>query len=115
VSLLDVIDDFATAVSYAVSRPAVGSLTLGRYTPGSSSNFNIVAIIVPLSGRDLKVLPEGRRAEDTRKVITATQLKVGDLITIDSQTWEVFHLDAPWIAFGDTHYNAFAALQVKTP
>jgi hypothetical protein len=111
VSLVEVINVFKTATTYAVTRPSAGTLELGRFVPGDTTPLTVVAVVVPLSGRDLKVLPEGRRVEDSRKVITVTQLKAGDLVTIDAESWEVFHVDGPWIFAGNTHYNCFVSRQ----
>ncbi len=112
-SLLDVIAHFAGGqfeAGYVVKRRAAGTLTLGRYAEGPLTTLTIEALVVPLSGKDLKVLPEGRRAEDSLKVISPTELKLGDIITARGEDWEAYHVEV-CIQFGEQHCNAMVARQ----
>ena len=99
--LAGLIADFATG-SYTVTRRAAATTDgHGRNVAGATSSISIVAAVAPASGRDLLRLPEGRRANETRMVLTATALLVGgqgaaneaDLISIDGASWEVQHVE----------------------
>lgn len=58
--------------------------------------FEVTASVQPATGRDLQRLPEGRRTEETKTVITTTRLQVGgqgaeyeaDRVVIDGAEWE---------------------------
>lgn len=122
-ALSGVIDSFATG-TYAVTRTVVSTYgTDGRLVAGATSVVNITASIQPLSGRDLKALPEGRHGEDVRKMyakvelLTQTPGNDPDLVTYKGETWEVFNVDS-WEAFGlgtgGNHYKALIA-RLDTP
>jgi hypothetical protein len=104
--------------TYTVTRTAAGTRTLGRYTPGASSTFSIDASVQPVTGRALQALPEGHRAEETRLVLTTTEIRTrtptneADTISIDSESWAVVKVER-WDAFGGTHYRAFVARQAN--
>ncbi len=116
-SLNGVIARFATATSYTVTRVAAGSTTAGRYTAGASSSVTIVGSVQPVTGRLLKVLAEGQRADEARVLYTTTQLftrtptNEPDRVTIDSELWEVFRVDR-WQHFGETHYIVMLSRKV---
>lgn len=102
-----------------VTRTAVGSLSQGRYTPGATSNIGIVALIQPISGRDLRALPDGLHASDVRALFTTTPLKnldpttgAGDTVAIAGETYRVFNVEGPWTLGGSTHYRVLVARQV---
>jgi hypothetical protein len=109
-SLTGVIAGFASG-TYTVTRTAAGTLTTGRYTAGATSSFSIVATIQPMTGRNLKILPEGQHAEETMVVYTTTELRARtpasepDVFTFDGEAWKVVNVKR-WQAFGDTHYVA---------
>lgn len=115
-SLEDVIDRFATG-TYPVTRTSAGAYVEGRYTPGSTTTFNVVASIQPLSGRDLQTLPEGQHASETRAVYTKTELQTRtpssepDRLTINGESWEVWQ-SFRWEAFGGAYYKAFISRAV---
>ena len=94
-SLRDSIAAFSTG-TYTVTRRAAGSLVEGTYTPGATSTFSIDASIQPVTGRNVKAMPEGRRPEELRVVYTRTELVavspghgVGDVVTYKGEPWEV--------------------------
>lgn len=117
-SVTDSIGALATG-TYSVSRRASGSFTQGRYTPGTLALLTITASVQPVRGRDLRVLPEGQRAEDTRVVYTTTELRTRtdstepDRVSIGGEPFNVFRVEK-WDAFGTTHYRAFVALVKPT-
>lgn len=112
-SLTGAIASFSTG-TYTVTRTAAGSSTLGRYTAGATSTFDIVASVQPVTGRDLLAMPEGLRADETRIVYTTTELRAltaasdADVVAIDGEVWGVVQVER-WQAFGGTHYRALAA------
>lgn len=100
--------------TFTVRRYAVGSVVLGRFTPGTNATFAIQANVQPNRGREIIVGPEGQTNEDVRVVRTTTELRATpgtpDEIQIDGSWWKLFHVET-WIAFGGTHYKAYAARQ----
>jgi hypothetical protein len=110
--LLGVIGRFETG-TYTVTRTAQGVYTNGRYTPGATTTFPIVASIQPVTGRDLQLLPEGQHASESRIVYTTTELRSRatandpDTIAIDGEAWDVISFER-WEAFGDTHWRGIA-------
>lgn len=107
--------------SYTVTRRVSGDYVNGVYTDGASSTFSITASIQPVAGDDLKTLPEGQHAEDTRILFTETELRVRktgnepDQISVDGLNWEVINVEK-WSApsFG-THYKCLIAKTTVTP
>lgn len=83
--------------TYAVIRTDVPSPVRGVYGAGSTSTFNLDAVVVPASGDEILSLPEGSRARETRIVFTTTPLQVGgqgesygaDHVQIDGESWQV--------------------------
>lgn len=110
-SRLGAITRFASG-TYTVSRYGAASWSSGVATKASPSTLSIVASVQPISGREIAALPEGRRANETRVVYTATLLRTegstgsADTISIDSEVWEVFKIET-WPAWGETHYRAY--------
>lgn len=113
-SLAAAIDSFKTG-TYTVTRYATGSYTAGRWAPGAPSTLNIDACIQPLTGRDLKILPEGRRADETLVLYTKTLLRVpsqgggADQVSISGVMYEVIHVETWSSAIADTYYRVLAA------
>lgn len=116
-ALVDVIASFATPGPYTVTRTTASTYLNGRLVAGTTSQFTITASVQPVSGRDLKALPEARHGEEVRVVYTTTALNTlipthaADVVTLDSEPWEVFRVER-WQAFGNTHYRAFVARRV---
>lgn len=94
------ISRFATG-SYAVRRWRQRPPTRGQGRVVLDSSFTIEASVVPVSAQDLERMPEGRRALESRALITATELKKGgdldsleaDWVAIDGRDWEVQEVD----------------------
>lgn len=122
--LADVIDAFPTSDGegdgvYLVTRRAKGTYTNGRFSgPGTSTTIRITASVQPVDGKDLVVIPDGQRTDESRKVYTATQLLTRtpttepDLITIGGEPWAVFRVDGPFTLDDDTTWIGYAARQV---
>lgn len=121
--------------SFAQRQPGGGVLTVSRTTaaapayvngypvaPASTSTFAIVAQVVPVSGRDLRVLTDQAIVTESRSLLTGTELvglnktKDPDKLTgvdldpaDDGAVWVVIkseHFDAP---DGERHYHAIVA------
>lgn len=95
------IASFATG-TYTVTRTATSSYaSRGRAAPGAVTTFSISAAVCPITGNDLKRLPEGFRASEAVTIFTSTQLTVGgqvedfeaDVVTIDGSPWQVNHVE----------------------
>lgn len=94
----ELVNEFATGL-YAVDRFASGAFTQGVYAPTVESSFTIKALIVPAAGAELLRLPEGERTNETFKVLSVTELKMGrgvgrpDRITLPRGLFEVKTID----------------------
>ncbi len=80
-----------------ITRFAAGTTVKGRYTAGASSTLTILASVQPISGEDLKPLPEGRRLDDYVKVYTDSNLQTlpsqPDRLTWRGHTYECISVD----------------------
>lgn len=95
--------------TYTVTRIAAPTRTMGRAAAGSTSTLSgVVASVQPVTGRDLKTLPEGRHADDCRMIYTETALLVTDRVALDGDAFEVYRV-RKWEAFGETFYIAHAS------
>jgi hypothetical protein len=98
--------------SYTVTRRATGAYASGIWVDGATSTITIRAHVQPVTGRDLKTLPEGQRTEDARIVYTTTELKATaggpDSIAIGGEAYEVIKVET-WSGLGGTHYRAVVA------
>lgn len=108
--------------SYAVLRPIVaGSIdAYGQYVPPATfATITIQASVQALSGRSLRDLPEGRRADDYREVFTNSplytvqpatsmvpQLDEPDVITINGESYRVIKVKYHGVISG--HFRATA-------
>lgn len=93
--------------TYAVIRTTSPTPSRGIYPAGATSTFNITAAVVPASGDELKVLPEGNQARETRIVFTTTPLQIGgqaeayesDHVQIDGESWSCERVER-WVNAG---------------
>lgn len=102
--VVDLIETFGTggnSGAYTVTRRVAATLVHGIAVSGSTSSVPIEAAVFPASARDLRRLPEGRQAQETRVLFTTTKLLVGgqnqpneaDLVNVDGALWEVQLVD----------------------
>lgn len=118
-SLQAVITAFATG-TYAVTRRGAGAYVNGYFVAAGSSQFNITASVQPVTGRELRALPEAYHSEVVKVLYTTTELftrtptQSPDVVAIDSEDYEVFKVET-WEAFGGTHYVVYAALVLTQP
>jgi hypothetical protein len=115
VSLRDSIASLASG-TYTVTRTEAGARVQGRYTPGPSTTFEIVASIQPATGRQLRDLPEGQRGDETVAIYTVTELRTRhpgspgnepDLVTYRGEPWTVTQVKR-WESFGEVHFECLA-------
>lgn len=59
--------------TFTITRPAASSYVNGRAASGAPSTFQIVAVLVPLTGRELMSLPEGERSKERIAFLTRSQ------------------------------------------
>ena len=80
-----------------VTRSDVASYgTDGRAVPGLATTFPAVAMVAPLSGRDLQRLPEGLRAMELRNFFSTVALRTGaapDVVSIGGEDWQAEHVE----------------------
>jgi hypothetical protein len=112
-----------TPLRGVIGRFATGTYTVTRYAADTddghgnnvrgavASTFTTRALIVPTSGRDLKVLELYQMTEETRTMYTVDDVRVTDTVAIDGETWAVFR-STTWDAFGGKHRIAYLARQV---
>lgn len=112
------------SVTLQVTRTAQGVRTNGRYAAGAATTFPITAgVPEPVSGRELKDLPEGRRGDEVLKLFVDVDLVAErpgidpdtvayagadpDMITLlgAGEPWTVIKVDT-WSGFGETHREA---------
>lgn len=82
------IDAFAVAVTR--SRNAAGTYDAdGEFVPGAAAALAIMATIQPVSGRELKDMPEGIRNEARWLVWSRSDILVDDTIAYKSENYRV--------------------------
>jgi hypothetical protein len=104
---------FAYPGTVTVTRTAAGTTDgYGNYIAGSTSSFTLAPVGVIPGSSQLKVLPPGYSAEDTRTLYTTTRLiklPFPDRVFIDGEEFAVFSVVGPWIGFDGTHYEVHVA------
>lgn len=83
---------------------------------GEETTFTIQASVQPLSGSDIRLLPENRREEELLRIYTDTQLKAAekgsagncDIVEIGGIDYEVTNL-FPWQNNAINHYKYILA------
>ena len=101
----------AAAAIDILKRPAtIARATGGAYVRGTWAGTYDAAVLTagvlqPVTGRDLRDMPEGVRAEAVKLFfVTASDLLPGDInendkIEADNETFRVIHI-APWTRYG---------------
>jgi hypothetical protein len=107
--------------TYTVTRTAPRTLTNGRVGAPSTSTFTVDANVQPVTGRALETLPEGRSANDSRFVWTATaELKTAgtgqepDKISIGGNSYEVLAVETWEDPRSVTYYRALVSLTSRS-
>lgn len=104
--------DFVGVGTCVRTRYAEGTTVNGVFTRGAASTASIVACVQPVSGADLQALPEGRRIDEIKVVLTPSELRPRDRLAIGSDVYEVDKAET-WQAFGETHYKAICSRRTK--
>ena len=105
------------ATIYTVTRLESNGYTDGRRNAPTASTLTILAMVQPLSGRELDRMPEGLQDKEVRAVWTTENLKVTvaggdhepDVITIDGAPYQVQTVEN-WSALGN--YRRYLAAKV---
>ncbi len=90
-------------ITLAVTRRGVPVLgDNGEYTDGASSSILVRGLIYPARGREIQLLPEGRRNDLTMGFLSDVELLTaevgggeGDLMSYQGDTFEALKVD-PW-------------------
>ena len=101
-------------------RYAAGSYTKGQYSPGAETPIEIQASVQPLAGRELDILPEGRKELESYKVYTTFELRAAnqnnqtqsDEITLFGKSFEVIKVEN-WQNAVIPHYKALVTLKKR--
>lgn len=117
-ALRGAIGSLSTGV-YTVTRTAPGTYDAnGKFVAGATSTLaGVVATVQPVSGRQLRDVPEGQRGDELRVIYTETELwprtpsQAGDRITLDGEAWVIVRAER-WQGLGGVHWRAYAARQV---
>lgn len=104
-TLMDAIA-LAGAGTYAVRTGAAVVYVNGIATRGAEPGIvQVLACVVPITGKDLQRLPEGERTTERRAVFTDYPLRTsgparwGDVVVIGGEDWQVESLE-DWTALG---------------
>ncbi len=98
-------------LSFAVAALSTHDVTITRYTAGgydangravarTSTSSTARGSVQPMTGQDLKRLPEGTSITDTIAVFVTAELAAGDEFTIDGERYQVAFV-APWMTAGN--------------
>ncbi|MGN6103655.1 MAG: hypothetical protein ACTHU0_00995 [Kofleriaceae bacterium] len=108
-----------------VTRTLKGTSVHGRYIPGSSSTFEIDAVVQPaynlnrvIGGANLQALLDNQRVEKIYQIHTVTPLQTRspttdpDVIFYEGVSWTVARVEK-WELDGEVHYHAVITKQTK--
>lgn len=95
-----------------VSRRSAGTYVDGLWVEGSESAFTVQASVQPLSPKEVLLLPEGRRTEQSFVLLTDTELNVTtstnpDTVTIYGRKFEILKVEQ-WQNTILPHYRCVA-------
>jgi len=101
-------------------RYAAGTYTKGQYSPGAETELIIQASVQPLAGRELDLLPEGRKELESYKIYTTIELKTADQseqtqadeLTLFGKSFEVIKVEN-WQNAVIPHYKAIVSLKKR--
>lgn len=115
---MGLIDRFGA--TYSVRRRDPGSYVDGNWVPaGSYTDFDIVASIQPIKGRELELLPMGQRTTEAVTIYTKSGLRPtiekqdvkGDLVSYKGRQYEVHKVEEWEFSWdGLAHFKAIALL-----
>lgn len=95
--------------SIVITRKTGGGYTGGHYVDGTSANSTIRANVQPLTGKEILQLPEGDRLRESLKAFSTSEIRVNDIVTRNSKTYEVQRVN-DLSAHSIPHYEAVMLL-----
>lgn len=101
-----------------ITRTPNGSRVNGRWQPAVSSTIAIRAGIEPVTGRELKDMPEGQRGDEVIRIYSAVALRTRtpdgdpDVITYRGEPWTVTRVEV-WDGLDQP--TTYVALAVRAP
>lgn len=106
--------------TYTITRTTPGTYdTHGKLIPGTTTTIpGVVAIVQPVSGRQLRDVPEGQRSNEMMMICTETELmprtdeRAGDRITLKGEVWTVVRAKEH-TGLGGRHWRAYAAREAS--
>jgi len=96
--------------AFTVKRMAAGTWVKGKFTEGAVTSFSIMASVQPLKGKEIELLPEGRRQSQAVNIYTDTQLNTTtattnpDILTAFGFDFEILTVE-PWQSNVINHYK----------
>lgn len=108
--LLSPLTTFKNA-TVSITRKAAGSRVDGLWVDGAPTVYtNIGLVVTPAGSADLKVLPEGAKIEDTKRIKTVFALANLDEVSYKSETW-IVHNVRDWNVRGQEYTVAIMIRQ----
>lgn len=105
------ISDLATGTYTVITASGTGTYSNGVFVPPGTSSSTISAVVVPVSGKDREILPEGYRTDAFKTVYTTSTLVINeedtslsDKIIIAGENYQVIHLEY-WDALDEEFYT----------
>jgi hypothetical protein len=88
-----------------------GNWADGNYVKGATTITNTKASVQPLNGRDLLLLPESDRVNETIKIFLTTEVKERDIITVlnTGKKYMVRNI-RDWSSFSFNHFRALCVI-----
>lgn len=114
---MSLISRFGT--TYTVKRRNAGSYVGGHWQPAGTTEFEIIASIQPLRGKEMELLPEGERSKERVRIYTKSGLQQtieklaikGDLVSYKGREYEVKSIEEwEFSRDGLAHFKAIAVL-----
>ncbi|HUU40705.1 MAG TPA: hypothetical protein VMW42_07185 [Desulfatiglandales bacterium] len=98
-----------TLESVTLTRKAAGSYVNGHYVDGAVASSTIEANVQPLTGKEILQLAEADRNRESLKAFSTSEIRVNDIITRSSKTYEVQKV-ADYAVQSIPHYEAVMLL-----
>jgi hypothetical protein len=91
--------------SLTIKRKVPGSYVNGLFVPGAEAQVTIIGSVQPVTGDELKLLPEGNQDREKRKIYTTSELKIqkagvgsqvqeSDKISLDGKEFQVILVES---------------------
>lgn len=90
--LNDVSDAFSEWLEPLTGVRPSGAYVRGRWVESIPVDLTLSGVVQVATDKDLKVLKEGDRDSEARKIHTVYQLKIGDEINAEGEVWKVYNV-----------------------